>query len=143
MICLNYPARSEWRACLVRSLCVVLTMSMIILPANAVVYPEDVHAHIEAEIERFVGAPRFYQLDPDYFDSPEWNSLERFPFGDSPYYGNRDWGMSDAGKAIMALEAFEPALPHTRYRVSVTHVDGNAELSGISALGSCPSAWCN
>lgn len=134
MICLNFPARSEWRACLVRTLCVVLAMSMTILPAKAVVYPEDVHARIEAEIERFVGAPGFYQLDPDYFDSPEWNSPERFPFGVSPYYGNRDWGMSDAGKAIMALEAFEPALPHTRYRVTVTHVDGNAEYRNVMRL---------
>jgi len=134
MICLNFVTRSEWRACLARTLCVVLTMSMTVLPAKAVVYPEDVHAHIEAEIERFVEAPGFYQLDPAYFDSPEWNSPERFPFGVSPYYGNRDWGMSDAGKAIMALEAFEPALPHTRYRVSVIHVDGNAEYRNVMRL---------
>lgn len=74
MICLNFTARSFWRTCLVRSLCVVLALSMTVLPAEAVVYPEDVHAHIEAEIERFVVAFRFFQLDPDYFNSPEWHS---------------------------------------------------------------------
>lgn len=47
---------------------------MTVLPAKAVAYPEDVHTHIEAEIERFVVAFRFFQLDPDYFNSPEWHS---------------------------------------------------------------------
>ncbi|KKB82824.1 hypothetical protein VW29_14795 [Devosia limi DSM 17137] len=37
------------------------------MPATAVECPEDGPAHLEAEIERFVGAPRFVQLDPDYF----------------------------------------------------------------------------
>lgn len=112
----------------------VLALSCAAQPTMAVVYPADVHAHIEAEIVRFITAPGFFEVDPAYFDSPEWNSVERFPFGESPYYGNRDWGMSDAGKAIMALEAFERALPHTRYRVSVTNVDGNAEYPNVLRL---------
>ncbi|MCR6670041.1 hypothetical protein [Devosia ginsengisoli] len=111
-----------------------LATSCLTLPAMAVVYPADVNAHLDAEIERFIGAPGFFEVDPAYFDSPEWNSVERFPFGDSPYTDYRDWGMSDAGKAIMALEAFEPALPHTRYRISVTHVDGNAEYPNVMRL---------
>lgn len=116
-----------------RSIACIITFTTA-LPAQAVVYPDAVNAHVDAEIERFVGEPRFFQLDPDYFNSPEWNSLERFPFGDSPYTDYRDWGMSDAGKAIMALEAFEPPLPHTRYRVSVRNVDGNAEYPNVARL---------
>ncbi len=117
-----------------RAIAACLTVFLLAAPAQAVVYPDTVNAHIDAEIERYVGAPGFFQLDPAYFDSPEWNSLERFPFGDSPYTGYRDWGMSDAGKAIMALEAFEPALPHTRYRVSLRNVDGNAEYPKVARL---------
>jgi hypothetical protein len=113
---------------------VCITVCTVASPTQAVVYPDTVNAHVDAEIDRYVGAHGFFQLDPDYFDSPEWNSLERFPFGDSPYTGYRDWGMSDAGKAIMALEAFEPALPHARYRVSVRNVDGNAEYPNVVRL---------
>jgi len=103
-------------------------------PAQAVVYPDAVNTLLDQVIADFVDAPGFGQLDPAYFSSPEWNSLERFPFGDSPFYGNRDWGMSDAGKAIMAFEAFEPPLPHVRYRVSVRNVDGNAEYPNLARL---------
>lgn len=112
----------------------MMAASCVVTPAMAVVYPDEVNAYIDAEIERFIDAPGFFQVDPAYFDSPEWNSVERFPFGDSPYTDYRDWGMSDAGKAIMALEAFEQALPHTRYLVSVTHVDGNAEYPNVVRL---------
>lgn len=66
-MCLTFPARSERRACLVRSLCVARAVSMATLPAKAVVCPEDGPAHLEVEIERFVGAPGFVQLNPDYF----------------------------------------------------------------------------
>lgn len=91
-------------------------------------------AHIEAEIERFIVAHGFYQLDPGYFDSLEWHSLKRFPFDGSPHTDHRDWGMSAAGKAILALEAFERPIPHTRYRVSVHNVDGNADYPNVARL---------
>lgn len=107
---------------------------LLTAPTQAVVYPKSVNAHIDAEIERFVGAPQFFQLDADYFDSPEWNSLDRFPYGDSPFTGYRDWGMSDAGKGVLALDAFEPPLFHARYRISVRHVDGNAEYPNVVRL---------
>ncbi len=125
--------RFSGRVCGWAVICFLMVLALAI-PAQAVVYPEAVNAHVDAEIERFVGAPRFFQLDPHYFDSPEWNSLERFPFGDSPHTDYRDWGMSDAGKAIMALEAYEPALPHTRYRVNVRNVDGNADYPNVARL---------
>jgi hypothetical protein len=125
--------RFAGRVCGRAVVCFLMVLALA-SPTQAVVYPDEVNNHIEAEINRFVDAPQFFQLDPAYFNSPEWNSLERFPFGDSPYFGNRDWGMSDAGKAVMALEAFEPALPHTRYRIRVTYVDGNAEYPDVLRL---------
>ncbi|GEM_PF-4162829 len=134
LIQLVFPTALERRTYLFKAFCLTLAMSVTGVPAQAVVYPAEVNAHIDAEIERFVGAPRFFQLDPDYFDSPEWHSQERFPFGGSPYTDHRDWGMSDAGKAIMALEAFERPLPHTRYRVSVSNVHGDADYPNVSRL---------
>ena len=132
-MCMNVPARQVWRSSLLGLVLATVGLATA-APTEAVVYPESVNAHLDAEIERFVGAPRFFQLDPDYFDSPEWNSPERFPFGDSPYTDYRDWGLSAAGKAIMALEAFEPPLPHTRYRVSVRNVDGSADYPDVMRL---------
>jgi hypothetical protein len=132
-MCVNVPAWQVWHHSLLGFVFVTIGLATT-APIQAVVYPESVNAHVDAEIERFVGAPRFFQLDPDYFDSPEWNSLERFPFGGSPFTDDRDWGMSDAGKAIMALEAFERPLPHTRYRVNVRNVDGNADYPNVARL---------
>lgn len=77
----------------------------------------------DVEIDAFVNAQGFDRIDADYFWSEEWNGPHRFPHYDRELLiVHADYGLSDAEKAILAIEAVEGPITHVRYKITSTDV---------------------
>jgi hypothetical protein len=93
--------------------------------ALALVYPLQavVASEPDSKINAFIAAEGFTPIDRDYFWSKDWNGPHRF----SRYNGEHgimlaDYGLADAEKAILAIEALEPPLTHVRYKITSTGI---------------------
>lgn len=90
----------------------------LVCPLQAVVASEP-----DTQINAFIAAEGFTPVDRDYFWSEDWNGPHRFPHYDRErWILHADYGLSDAEKAILAIEALEAPITHVRYKITSTNV---------------------
>lgn len=88
-------------------------------------------ANPDTPIETFINAQGFTAFETDYFWSEDWNGAHRFPHYDRErWIRHADNELSDAEKAILAIDAIEGSLSHVRYKIALSHVSDDAEWSG-------------
>ena len=103
---------------LLRVACALLFVWVVFCPVHAAVAHDP-----DVQIDAFVNAEGFTTIDSSYFWSEEWNGPHRFPRYDRErWILHADSGLSDAEKAILAIDALEGALTHVRYKITSTNV---------------------
>ncbi|MBQ2262302.1 MAG: hypothetical protein II336_13145 [Loktanella sp.] len=101
---------------LIRSVTVVLACLMNVSLAKA-----------DDTIGTFARADGFLPIAPGYFWTEEWNGPHRFPHPEQGSILQADYPLSDAEKAILAIDALEQPLPHVRYRITSYEVPADED----------------